>query len=217
MQYDTLQNLTQTIIKKLALYSGTDVQIYAEDRIADMVKDAYKELIEERFWSDCMQWYEFNLSGSLGVVNENVIDNITDINDIECIFSEYNQRRQLRKAHNTTIPQTIEGDVPQLYTTSANPNKLFAVIPFNSTGKLYVRARHKLNEIYPQDLVPFDKLALIYKVCWQYTVDDGTNPAEQQKFLKLFEDRMRELRNNESSGVYDWNDDTVNFDIYSWR
>ena len=35
--------------------------------------------------------------------------------------------------------------------------------------------------------------------------------------LKLFEDRMRELRNNESSGVYDWNDDTVNFDIYSWR
>lgn len=217
MQYDTLQNLTQQTIKKLSLYSGVDVQIYAEDRIADMIIDAYNELIEERFWTDCMQWNEFNLSGSLGIVNENVSTYIKDFNDIECIFSEYNKRHQLRKAHNTTIPQTIDGNVPQLYTKSANPNKIFAVIPYNATGKLYVRSRNKITTFYPQDFVPFDKLALIYKVCWQYTVDDGSNPAEQQKFLKLFEDRMKELRANDTNGVYDWNDDSVNFDIYNWR
>ena len=217
MQYDTLQNLTQQTIRKLSLYSGVDVQIYAEDRIADMIVDAYNELIEERFWTDCMQWNEFNLSGSLGIVNENVSTYIKDFNDIECIFSEYNKRQQLRKAHNTTIPQTIDGTVPQLYTKSTNPNKIFAVIPYNATGKIYVRSRSKITTFYPQDIVPFDKLALIYKVCWQYTVDDGSNPAEQQKFLKLFEDRMKELRANDTSGVYDWNDDSVNFDIYNWR
>ena len=216
MQYDTLQNLTQKTIKKLSLYSGTDVQIYAEDRIADMLIDAYNELIDERFWSDCMQWREFNLTGAEGIVSETVSDYINNINDIECIFSEYNKRTQLRKAHNTTIPQTIEGNVPQLYIKSPNVNKVFAVIPFTSTGKLYVRYRTRLTNIYPQDIVPFDNLALIYKVCWQYTTDDGSNPAEQQKFMKLFEDRMRELRNNDTSGVYDWNDDSINFDIYNW-
>ena len=66
-------------------------------------------------------------------------------------------------------------------------------------------------------IVPFDSLALIYNVCWSYTVDDGANPAEQQKFRQLFENRMQELRSNDVSGVYDWNDDTVNQDIYSWR
>lgn len=217
MQYDTLQNLTQQTIRKLSLYSGVDVQIYAEDRIADMIVDAYNELIEERFWTDCMQWNEFNLSGSLGIVNENVSTYIKDFNDIECIFSEYNKRQQLRKAHNTTIPQIIDGNVPQLYTKSANPNKIFAVIPYNATGKLYVRSRSKVTTFYPQDIVPFDKLALIYKVCWQYTVDDGSNPAEQQKFKQLFDNRMQELRANDTSGVYDWNDDSVNFDIYNWR
>lgn len=217
MQYDTLQNLTQKTIKKLSLYSGTGVQIYAEDRIADMIIDAYNELIDERFWSDCMEWHQYNLSGENGIVNENVIDDIKNISDIECIFSEYNKRHQLRKAHNTTIPYTIEGNVPQLYIKSTNPNKIFAVIPFNSTGKLYVRSRKKLLQIYPQDLVPFDSLALVYKVCWQYTVDDGSNPAEQQKFKQLFDERMKELRSNETSGVYDWNDDSINLDIYSWR
>ena len=217
MRYDTLQNLTQKTIKKLSLYSGTDVQIYAEDRIADTIIDAYNELIDERFWSDCMQWNEFTLTGENGIVGETVSNYIKDFNDIECIYSEYNKRHQLRKSHNTTIPQAIEGNVPQLYIKSANPDKVFAVIPFNSTDKLYVRSRVRLTEIYPQDIVPFDSLALVYKACWQYTVDDGSNPNEQQKFKQLFESRMQELRNNESSGVFDWNDDSINFDIYNWR
>lgn len=217
MQYDTLQNLTQKVIKKLSLYSGTDVQIYAEDRIADMIIDAYNVLIDERFWNDCMFWHEYNLIGENGVVAETVNTDIKNFNDIECIFSEYNNRHQLRKAHNTTIPQTVEGNIPQLYTRSTNSNKVFAVIPYNSTGKLYVRARHRATALYPQDEVPFDSLALVYKVCWEYTADDGANQAEQAKFKQLFEQRMQELRNNDTSGVYDWNDDSINFDIYSWR
>lgn len=217
MQYDTLQSLTQRIIRKLSLYSGTDVQIYAEDRIADMIIDTFNVLIEERFWNDCMHWFKYNLIGENGIVAETVSNDFTQFNDIECIFSEYNQRHQLRKAHNTTIPFNIEGTTPQLYTRCLNDKKVFEVIPYSSTGELYVRARVRPSKFYPQDIVPFDSLAIVYNVCWQYTVDDGSNPAEQQKFKQLFDQRMQELRNNDTSGVYDWNDDTINPDIYNWR
>lgn len=217
MQYDTLQNLTQKVIRKLSLYSGTDVQIYAEDRIADMIIDAYNTLLDERFWNDCMFWHTYNLTGENGVVGETVSNDIVNFNDIECIFAENNTRHQLRLAHNTTIPSLIEGDVPQLYTRCANDNKIFEVIPYNSTGRLYVRYRKRTTTFLPATIVPFDSLALIYNVCWSYTVDDGANPAEQQKFRQLFENRMQELRSNDVSGVYDWNDDTINQDIYSWR
>ena len=35
--------------------------------------------------------------------------------------------------------------------------------------------------------------------------------------IRQLEKDMQELRSNDVSGVYDWNDDTVNQDIYSWR
>lgn len=215
--YLTLSNLVQQVIQNLSMYPGTATQIYAEDRIANMIIRLFTTLFEERFWTDNTQWYEYNLSGINGVVNENVSENITNFNDIECIRCDYDTKNSLQKMHSNIIPQTVTGCVPKYYINTNIANKIFAVVPFSATGKVYVRARTRPTEFLPDTIIPFDSVALVMGVCYEYCIDDDNNNNATMKFKELFEKRINQLNNLENSGIYDYNDEEGHSSIYSWR
>lgn len=214
--FKTLSQITQEVIQSLSMYPGTATQIYAEDRIANMITRLFSILFEQRFWSDSTFWYEYNLSGINGVVNEDVSKNIAQFNDIECIKTE-NNRNSLRKLHSSVIPQTIKGNNPEYMTNTAIANKIFAVVPYTATGKVFVRARTRPMEFLPDTIIPFDSTALVYGVCYEYSVDDDNNRAATQKFKELFDKRINQLNNQENSGIYDYNDEDCYMTINSWR
>lgn len=215
--FKTLSDLTQEVMQNLSMYPGTATQIYAEDRISNMIIRLFTTLIEERFWTDNTFWYEFHLSGIDGVVEENVSEKITNFNDIECIRSHYDTKNSLQKLHSNIIPQTISGNIPKYYTNSTNTEKVFAVVPYNSLGTVYVRARTRPTEFLPNTVIPFDSIALVLGVCYEYCVDDDNNNIATQKFKELFEKRINQLNNLENSGIYDYNDEESFYTTNAWR
>lgn len=215
--FKNLSDLTQEVIRNLSMYAGTATQIYAEDRIANMIIRLFTTLFEERFWTDTTFWYEYNLSGINGVVNEEVSKDIAQYNDIEYIKYALDTRNSLKKLHSSVIPQTITGSTPVYMTNSNIEGKIFAVVPYNATGKIYVRARTRPSEFLPNTIVPFDYVALVMGVCYEYCVDDGNNSGAVQKFKELYEKRLQQLNNLENSGTFDYNEDICHDVVTSWR
>lgn len=217
MQYKTLSQLVQEVIKSLSMYAGTSTQLYAEDRIAAMLVRLFNKLFEMQFWSEHTHWFNYELTGINGVCKEDVSKDIANIHDIYSITSTVNLKKSLRKLHQSTNPFEIKGNLPVYYTNTQEPNKVFAVVPYTATGKIYVQARVRPQNIDINTVIPFDPDVLVLGVCWEYCADDGNSSSQIQKFQQLYQERLKILQNNENSGTYDYNDEQAYIGSSEWR
>ena len=213
--FKTLKELVQDVITELSMYRGTGTQKYAEDRIADKIIRTFIDVFEQRFWSYNTDWYKYTLSGSNGLVGENVSLDIKDFNDIEFIKDE--SGRTLNKLHDSTNPYKITGTIPAYYKRTNTDKKIFQVVPFNSIGDVFVRGRTRPTQFEPETVIPFDSNLLIYKVCWDYVCDDGNSLAQIDKYKQLYEQRYNHLLTQENEGVINYNDDIAYNPLTSWR
>jgi len=213
--FKTLKELVQDVITELSMYRGTGTQKYAEDRIADKIIRTFIDIFEQRFWSYNTDWYKYTLSGSNGLVGENVSLDIKDFNDIEFIKDE--SGRTLNKLHDSTNPYKITGTIPTYYKRTNIDKKVFQIVPFNSTGDIFVRGRTRPTQFEPETIIPFDANLLIYKVCWDYVCDDGNSLAQIDKYKQLYEQRYNHLLTQENEGVINYNDDIAYNPLTSWR
>lgn len=216
--FKTLSKLVQEVITELSMYRGTGTQKYAEDRIADKIIRTFNDIFEQRFWSFSTDWYKYTLTGSQGVVGEDVSKDISDFDDIECISTEVNPRYTLRRLHDTTNPHTIQGTTPLYFKRCNNiDKKIFQIVPYTATGTVYVRGRKRPNEFYPETVVPFDANLLIYKVCWDYVCDDGNSNSQIDKYKQLYEQRYNELLKIHNDCTINYNDEKAYFPVNVWR
>jgi hypothetical protein len=78
------------------------------------------------------------------------------------------------------------------YTTPGRP---FKVYPKDSTFGVVVWARQRPRlPLDISDTVYLDGLLLQYDACWMYAVDDGTIPAQVNKFQVLAQNRRRMIK-----------------------
>ena len=215
--YKTLAQLTQDVIKNLSMYQGTSTQLYAEDRIAAIIIRIFNSLFEDRFWDQHTFWYKYTLTGTNGVVGETVSNDIAKFTDIQCISSADNPQYSLKQLQSTTNPFLIEGNTPNYFIPSQNPNKIFAIVPFSATGDIYVRARHRPATIIATTEIPFDPDILVLGACYEYCADDGNSNTQVQKFQMLYQKRLQELINLENQNVFDWNDEEPYYSSSQWR
>src|SRR6185369_14245324 len=77
----------------------------------------------------------------------------------------------------------------------AVPNRPFAVIPHDTTTPVYAWCRQRpILPLQLTDTVYIDQLLLQYDACWMYAVDDGTIPAQVNKFQVLAQNRRRMIK-----------------------
>lgn len=215
--YKTLAELTQDVIKSLSMYAGTAAQVYAEDRIAAMIVRIFNRLFEDRFWDEHTFWYKYTLTGENGVVGSNVDDDIAKFSDIQYISTDDNPRYTLKQLQGSTNPYKVEGSTPTYFIPTQIEHKIFAIVPFNSTGDIYVRARHRPNKFITTTVIPFDPDILVYGACYEYCADDGNSNQETQKFLTLYQQRLQQLINLDNQNPINWNDEQAYYDVRSWR
>lgn len=213
----TLSELVQKVIRNLSLYQGTSTQKYAEDRISETILLIFNRLYDERYWSFLTNWYKYNLTGVNGVCEEDVSKDITNFYDIESISTQDNPKYALKRLHHSTNPYLVTGSTPAYYINTNIDKKIFAVVPFDAKGVIYVRAKSKPQEFFPNTIVPFDPDVLIYGACYEYCADDGNSQTQLQKFKELYAQRLQQLTSMENSGTFDWNDEQVYTTINEWR
>lgn len=215
--YHTLTQLTQDVIRQLSMYQGTNTQIYAEDRIADTIIRLFNRILDSRFWNSNIQWFKYELTGIKGVCKETVNNDIAKFTDIANISTEINPQYSLKRLHSTTNPYLVTGNTPCYYIPTTIEDKIFAVVPFECTGTIYVQARVRPAKFTIDTVIPFDPDVLVYGACWEYVADDGNSNTQLQKFQQLYQERLKELEALDNSGTYDYNDEEAYYSLNQWR
>src|SRR5580765_3214298 len=199
-----VKDIVNAVINELSQVPGIATQIYASGRILQHVQDAFLLEFEEMWWPDYMTYIgPVSLDGTTGSLTADLVGplaTITEYRDIAAVFPE-NSNRKLRE-----LPQSINPFVMTMsaggagrgmylapdYTTPARP---FKVYPVNSSVGVIVWARQRPKlPLANTDKLYIDQLLLQYDAAWMYCVDDGTIPAQVNKFQVLAQNRRRMIK-----------------------
>jgi hypothetical protein len=193
-------DIVNAVINELSQVPGVATQIYASGRILQHVQDALLLELEEMWWPDYMTWIgPIALDGTTGSLTADLIGplaTITEYKDIAAVHpSDSNRKlRELPQSINPFVLNSGYGPwyIAPDYTTPARP---FKVYPPSSTISVVVWARQRPTlPIDTTTRVYIDQLLLQYDACWMYAVDDGTIPAQVNKFQVLAQNRRRMIK-----------------------
>ena len=201
----TLTELITRTADRLSMVAGTGVQIYAEDRIAEMIQHKFDVLFKEEFWPQFLTWEILTLDGTLGIVTKDLTDLLKDFTDIRVIFPESSSIALTKMAALATNPFELSGTTPIHYESLGPVDvnkiaKVFQIWPKTSTGNIIIQYKTKPAIFTAEGVIDFDDQALILGATYDYLEDDGTNPNASQKFQSLFEARVMQLKNELNSG-----------------
>lgn len=180
------------------MVSGTGVQIYAEDRIGEMIQHKFDVLFDERFWPQFCSWHQWTLDGTLGIITTDITELVKRFGDIQVIYPENSNTGLTETSPSVANVFNLSGDRPIQFESlgPADSNKVsrvFQIWPKSATGGIVARVRTKPDTFTGNTEVDFDDQALILGAAYDYAEDDGTNPNATSKFEKLFESRVKQL------------------------
>jgi len=191
-------DIVNSVINLLSQVPGYATQIYASGRILQHVQDALLLEIEEMWWPDYMIFvgpYGIDENGLLKSDITGPLGPITEWRDIARVFPT-GSNKPLRELPMSINPSTLTGGPPRYISPSYTAvNRPFSVWPHDGAGEVWVWARQRPKlPLSPNDLVYIDHLLLQYDACWMYAVDDGTIPAQVNKFQVLAQNRRRMIK-----------------------
>ena len=176
------------------MVSGTGIQLYAEDRIAEMIQHKFDILFDDAWWPQFLEWYQWTLDATTGIVTTDLTDIVKRFADIRVIYIE-GTNTPLTLLPTTLNPLELAGTTPIHYHGTTNTARRFKVWPLAATGDVVAQVRTKPDTFTGDQTVDFDDQALILGAAYDYAEDDGTNPAATDKFQSLFEGRVKQLKN----------------------
>jgi hypothetical protein len=184
----------------LSQVPGIATQIYSAGRILQHVQDALLLELEEMWWPDYMCYLGpiplDGVTGSLTLDLVGPLATITEYRDVAAVFRA-GTNRKVRELPQSVNPFTIMSGLGTIYMTPdyTVPGRPFKIFPPDSTTGVVVWARQRPKlPLATTDTVYIDNLLLQYDATWMYCVDDGTIPAQVNKFQVLAQNRRRMIK-----------------------
>lgn len=191
------RDLIQQTIVDLSMVSGSDVQTYAEDSIAQKLIDAFKLVILEEWWPDYMQWGQYTTDGVTGRSTTDL-----PINEFHHIAAVYrgNTDDKINLLPSVINPFRIVSSRPLFISADGSvAYRPFVIWPRNVIETVTLHMRVVPDTFDLDDDVKMDGLLLRYGAAWMYSEDDATSPGATGKFQGLFDARLKQLRANLSN------------------
>lgn len=203
----TLSELVQRTITRLSMVAGISVQVYAEDRIAEMIEHKFIMTRDELWWDDFMQYVSLTCgadgrpleqvfrsnAAAIAAGGGIVINKYSDIQHVWRTDVRDPLKPWPRRANPVSIMRT--GRLQHYY---PDPTRVIRFGPFDAGQQVVLRSKIWYDKFQPDDTVPLDEQLLILGACWDYLEDDGTNPGQAEKFKVLFEQRLTSLKGQEN-------------------
>lgn len=193
----TIEQIYNRCLSLLELQVGLDVQEHAEDKIIEIIRGVYQQLIDERWWDEFLFDETYELDGTTGAVVDDISDKILRFNDIQSVFLG-DDSKPLPKM---TMGQNTARVRSHVIRPHPNAEKVFRVYPKDTVGRVNVWYRPRLadsvwdNREYDTE-VPLDDLLLIYGTCARYLIDDG-NTESATRYVTDFDRRYKQLTAHE--------------------
>ena len=195
-----VSDLIQSTIKRLSQVPGKGTQLFAEDKIAEILQDTFDMVMAEAWWPNYMKWTTFVLDGTTGVSTTNLgigdtdlTAPIRDFGDIRVIHRD--KTRILLQTPLDIQPSLLVGTTPIYMEALFNDDeKVVQVWPATATGTLYMHARIHPGQLNNDTDVRLDRQLMINGTAWDFMEDDGANPAAASKFQTKFEARLKQMK-----------------------
>ena len=195
-----VSDIVNTVINQLSQVPGIATQIYSAGKIQQHVQDALLLELEEMWWPDYMTYIgPIPLDGTTGSLTQDLVGplaTITEYRDIAAVYPE-GRNRKLRELPQSINPTTLRDGMGSWYIAPdySAPARPFKVYPTNSTIRVVAWCRQRPTlPLAITDKVYIDGLLLQFDACWMYCVDDGTIPAQVNKFQVLAQNRRRMIK-----------------------
>lgn len=192
-----VKDIVSAVIVELSQVPGIATQVYSADRIKQHVQDAYQLEIYDMWWPRYMVWQTVPVDTDTGLLANDLqgpINFIDEYENIRAVFPEGSNRPIAEFPASMNPPRDLSGTrlfIAPDYTVAHRP---FRLVP-PSGGNVVVHARQleKLPVMNTTDL-HIDNLLLQYDAAWMYCVDDGTVPAQVNKFQMLAAKRRKQIK-----------------------
>lgn len=196
----TFGQLITSTEQKLSQSAGVSVQKYAQARIAGYIQDSFNSLFLLHFWPQFCEWTDFTLNGVDG--KPTTVPPFTRFMDIRVAYIG-GTNRKLRQTPGSFNPNLLTAGDTSLYIEGCSGDRIFRCWPKTSTRMISVHARNYPGAFSINDTVDFDDLLLSTHAAWKYSMDDGHNPQQADKFLQEFNTQLMLLENALNQLPYD--------------
>lgn len=197
LNYQTLEQATESTIEALSQVPGFATQLYSADRIAQFVEQIFSFVFDEYRIPEYCEWLNTTLDGTSGspVGGSDPSNDVSRIKRFEDILHIY------RRGSNTPLRRfpylgrnlnDVSGGTARYYDYNSITGKVFKVVPIASTGTIDIRAKIRPDDFITTTVIKLDPIILVNGAAWLYAEDDGTNPAQASKFQTLFERKLNQ-------------------------
>ena len=189
-----VRDIVNAVITELSQVPGVATQLYSANRIQQYVQDAFQMEFDDFWWPQYETFAQSGLDGATGALTQDLsgpLGNITDYTNIKSVWPLGSQRK-VRELPQSVNPFMLTGSTWPMYMMPdyTVPNRPFKVFPTTSTGTIVAQAVQRPTMPLSLDTVLYlDMLMLQYDAAWMYCVDDGTIPAQVNKFQMLAQKR----------------------------
>ena len=213
----TVNDIVKAAINELSQVPGLATQVYATPRLQQFVGNAVLLEHEEMWWPQLMMYQNVPIDPATGLLAADLQGPISYIDDYANVAAVYHDGRNDKIPE---LPQSINpfalssaGRVRFISADSTIAHRPFRVWPTGATGNVAVWARQDTpSPATGTDKVYMDQTLILYDVCWMYAVDDGTVPAQVNKYQVLAANRRKKMLGNFSQHPlaldtrYNWQD-----------
>jgi hypothetical protein len=187
----TFSQLITDVEGKLSQSAGVAVQKYAQPRIANYIQDSFDSLFLLHYWPQFCDWFHFDLNGTDG--KPTTVPTFSRFIDIRTAYITDTQRK-LRQTPRGFNPLLFTGDKP-LYIEGVAGDRVFRCWPKDSVGPVDIHARVYPGRFSLNSTVDFDRVLITSHAAWKYSVDDGHNPQQADKFMQEMNTQLQLLEN----------------------
>lgn len=189
MQIKTVQQITQDVLSRIGLVTGSAVQVYTEPQIVNAISDAFNLLFRKRYWEHLSDWFTFNLDGVNGYLTTDlseVVRSFEDAKDFHVTQSQQKIVKPIGKEH-----LIVNGSNPLYYTAvkfgqDEFETRVFRFWPNTATGSVTFFARTHPGVFNDNSKVPMPAELITYAAAWLMLESDGMNPGNAEKMKNLF-------------------------------
>lgn len=205
MPQSTLREAITQVVRNMSLVNGVNMTPYSEDTVTAYLIGAHEHIVKEHEWSEMVVWRQRTLDGVTGKVTELITDT-QDWKDIRRIYHDSTQTPlALLSSYVNPLTSSLlfgyRGLPPEEDNTSSSGKYLVQFYPATLTGNVLFHIDRQIDFTADPDTVrlPVDWWLHVYMASWMYATDDGTNPAQIDKYDKLAQKRLRQITAREAS------------------
>lgn len=200
----TVSEAIVKVARNMSLVEGANMSPYSDDQIAQYLGNANLMLMEKGDWPELEVTATKTLDGTTGkaTVAFTSADKFTTYRRIKGVYCQGMRGKvpMLTGYNNPLLAGPEIAWSPTNIVDDPNQQYIVRMSPVTMTGNIAIIYNATADFSDGDTVIPIDSLLHEWIATWMWAEDDGTNPGQAEKYLNLWQDRLKDIQANINAG-----------------